>query len=638
MDVWTTLLDAFEAALPASYLALVVLVAVVSQLVAWQLKVPSILVLLLVGFGLGQAGTADQVLGRELLFAGVSLTVGIILFEGGLGLKYSQIRELGTSVRRLCSVTVLLAWVLNAVAAMVVGFDIRIALLFGALLVVTGPTVINPILRQLRPTRRVASLLRWEGIVVDPIGAVLATLVFAAVVSSANQAVIAVVARLAATVALSFGLGIAIGWLLSQLMRRRLIPDFLQGVFFLGIALAAYAFSNMVQSESGLATVTVLGVYLANQPRINLTRVREFKEHLQVLLVGSLFVLLGGRVSLEALAEALPRAIVFLTLLVVVVRPISVYLPLLGTETTMRERTLLAFMAPRGIVAASVASIFALEFHHVVEQSDSHDVGSAGGLADLAAQADQMVPVVFLVIVGTVAIYGLGVGRLAERLGLASATPQGVLFGGAPEWAVQVAGHLNDLDIPARMISRDFSAVRRARMAGIAVEFTYVLSEYAVEEMDIAGLGSFIAALPDDTTNSTASREFAMSFGSANSYHLALTETEDTGSERRQTADHLQGRVCFQPPSTHAELERKVAAGMVVRRTQLTEEFTLADFRDQHGPDAVVMFLYAEGRLTVVTRSTELPETGVTIIALVPARPATKASASKDRQSVDEVE
>ncbi len=637
MDVWTTLLAAFEAALPASYLALVVLVAVVSQLVAWQLKVPSILVLLLVGFGLGQAGTADQVLGRELLFAGVSLTVGIILFEGGLGLKYSQIRELGTSVRRLCSVTVLLAWVLNAAAAMVVGFDVRIALLFGALLVVTGPTVINPILRQLRPTRRVASLLRWEGIVVDPIGAVLATLVFAAVVSSANQAVVAVVARLAATVALSFGLGIAIGWLLSQLMRRRLIPDFLQGVFFLGIALAAYAFSNMVQSESGLATVTVLGVYLANQPRLNLTRVREFKEHLQVLLVGSLFVLLGGRVSFEALVEALPRAIVFLTLLVVVVRPISVYLPLLGTETTMRERTLLAFMAPRGIVAASVASIFALEFHHV-EQSESHDVGSTGGLAELAAQADQMVPVVFLVIVGTVAIYGLGVGRLAERLGLASATPQGVLFGGAPEWAVQVAGHLNELDIPARMISRDFSAVRQARMAGIAVEFTYVLSEYAVEEMDIAGLGKFIAALPDDTTNSTASREFAMSFGSANSYHLALTETEDTGSERRQTADHLQGRVCFQPPSTHAELERKVAAGMVVRRTQLTEEFTLADFRDEHGPDVVVMFLYAEGRLTVVTRSTELPETGVTIIALVPPRPATKASASKDSKSVDKVE
>jgi len=163
---------------PAPYLALVAVLAVLSQLLAWQLRLPSILLLLVTGFGLGRLVDPDAVLGRDVLFGGVTLAVGVILFEGSLSLRLRDVRDLGRPVLRLCTVTVLVAWVLITAAAWLIGFRLELALLVGAVLVVTGPTVIAPILRMLRPTRRVASLLRWEGIVVDPIGAVLAVLVF----------------------------------------------------------------------------------------------------------------------------------------------------------------------------------------------------------------------------------------------------------------------------------------------------------------------------------------------------------------------------------------------------------------------------------------------------------------------------
>ncbi|HET8594779.1 MAG TPA: cation:proton antiporter, partial [Intrasporangium sp.] len=184
-----TTLDALSSIGPAGYLTLVIAVSVVCQWVAWRLGIPSILLLLVVGFGLGQVVRADAVVGHDLLLDGVRVTVGIILFEGSLSLRLKQIQDLRGPVRRLCSLTVLVAWGLITTAAWLLGFDIRVALLLGAILVVTGPTVISPILRSLRPTRRVSSLLRWEGIIVDPIGAILALLVFQAVLSGeASQA------------------------------------------------------------------------------------------------------------------------------------------------------------------------------------------------------------------------------------------------------------------------------------------------------------------------------------------------------------------------------------------------------------------------------------------------------------------
>ncbi len=628
----TSVLDALSQISPAGYVAMVVAVSVLCQWVAWRIRIPSILLLLIGGFGIGQVVNAEQVFGRELLFDVVILTVGIILFEGSLSLRIKQIRDLGRPVWRLCSLTVLLAWGMIAATAWMLGFDPRIALLLGAILVVTGPTVIGPILRHLRPTRRVSSLLRWEGIVVDPIGAVLALLVFQAIVTGdAGHALPVVLAALAKTLVIGFGIGVGLGVLLELVMRRHAIPDFLHGVVFLAAAVAALVVSDTLQPQSGLLTVTVLGIYLGNRPELHLEHVAEFKEHLQVLFVGALFIVLAGLVTPAALVDAAPLALLLLAALVLLVRPVSVLLGLLGTRVRKEERTLLALMAPRGVVAAAVTSIFGLGLQQAAGRLQDRATAATGGtrvdllaraadLEQLAGQAERMVPMVFIVIVCTVAIYGLGAGPLAERLGLASAKPQGVVFAGVNTWVVDTARLLRDLGIPVLVVARNHATLAGARAAGLNTLTANILSEYAVKDMDLAGMGSFIACTPEDEVNATAAREFRRVFGAGRTYQLHRDGyTTGTGHDHRDTAGHLSASYAFVPPLSRAELDRRMLTDLTVRAVRLSQDFTLADFRERYGADSVVLFVQrSAGTVDVADRRTKLPTDSGTLIAMVP--------------------
>lgn len=621
----------FTDGMPATYLAMIIVVSVTCQWLAWLLRVPSILILLVVGFGLGQWVSATDVLDQNLLYAAVSILVGIILFEGSLTLRFSELSGLDQSVRRLCSVAVLVAWPLIALAAWIAGVPGPLAVLIGALLVVTGPTVINPIVRQLRPTRRVSTLLRWEGIVVDPIGAVIATLVFQAVVT-AGEPIDRVILGLLLTVLIGFGLGFPVGWSIGRLLARHAIPDHLQGVVFLGIAVGLFVLSNSIQPESGLLTVTVLGITLANQHDINLNKVREFKEHLQVLFVGSLFVLLAGQISTQQLMTIIPVAAIFVPLLIFVIRPASIFLALWRTDSTKQERTLLAFMAPRGIVAAAVTSIFALEMHHhsklAAKQAEAATdptraerlTAHAHHLEDLAKHADNLVPLVFMVVVVTVAVYGLGVGRLAQHLGLASASSQGVLFVGAKPWIRLTAKRLQEAGVQVQIVSTDFRAVSKARTEGIPAEFTHILSDYALHEMDVAGLGTVVAATGDDELNSTAAREFGHTFGTANCYQLARAEKTSLGSEKRKTGRHLSAQIAFNPPVHTGEMAEKIESGLTVRRTRLSREFTREDFYERYGKNTTILFTIVDGKVKVFTKGVQLPTRSAEVIAILPAR------------------
>ena len=624
-------LHALGAMKPGAYIALVIAISVACQWVAWRLRVPSILLLLIVGFGIGQVVRAENVLGHQILFDGVGILVGVILFEGSMGLRLQQVRGLGRPVRRLTSVTVLIAWALITTSAWLLGFDIRVALLIGAILVVTGPTVINPILRSLRPTRRVASLLRWEAVVVDPIGAVLALLVFQAVTAGeAEAAVTSVITALVKTVVIAVVSAGVVGVTLEALMRRRAIPDFLHGVVFLAAAVGALELSDVLQPQSGLLTVTLLGIYLGNRPKLRLEQVAEFSEHLQVLFVGALFIVLAGRVTPAQLVDVLPTALIFLAALVIVVRPVSVLIGLAGAKVTRRERILLVGMAPRGVVAAAVTSIFALSFGQA-SAALSAQAGKAAGhdrdallarskdLAMLADQAAKMVPLVFVVIVCTVALYGIGVNRLAERLGLASANPQGVLFAGVHSWVVDAAVLLRAMGIPVLIVARNSATLAPARRAGLATVTANILSEFAVKDLDVSGLGYFIACTPEDEVNATAARQFARVFGEANTYQLRR-DGYPTGTEveRRDIARHLSARFAFAPWVSRAEMAERVASGMTVTRVDLAPEFTLDDFYARYGDDAVVMFVMrGAGIVEVVNGNTKMPMDSGALIALV---------------------
>jgi NhaP-type Na+/H+ or K+/H+ antiporter len=557
-----------------------------------------------------------------------------------MSLRIKDVRDLGRPVIRLCTVTVLIAWALITLSALTIGYAVQVALLVGAILVVTGPTVIAPILRQLRPTKRVSSLLRWEGIVVDPIGAMLALLVFQGVLAGGlGDALPTVLLSTLKTLAIGFGVAFALGYALDFLMRRHAIPDFLHGVVFLAAAIGALLVSNALQSESGLLTVTVLGIFLANRRDLHLEHVKEFKEHLQVLFVGVLFIVLAGRVSPQDVWEAAPRALLFLLLLMVVVRPVSVLVGLLGTRVTRQERTLLACMAPRGVVAASITSVFALEFAHASEKfAERADratgpaardyAAQAKTLAALADQAQQMVPLVFIVIVCSVAVYGFGVGRLAERLHLASPSPQGVLFAGVSPWVVQAARLLEDMNVPTLIVAREFADLSRARKAGLRTVTANVLSEYAVEEMDLAGIGSLVACTNDDEHNATATREFARSLGRAHVFQLRRSgqQGRSSSSSRTDAASHLTGRSAFRPALSHREMQQRVDAGLRVKKVRLDRDFTLADFEDRYAGKAVVLFVHRDGQTSVANDETRLPEKNAVLVAMVPDVPTDEAA------------
>ncbi|QWC84632.1 sodium:proton antiporter [Nocardioidaceae bacterium] len=616
----------------AAYIALVLVLAVATQVIAWRLGVPALVLLLIVGFGLGQAVVPDEILGQDLLFGGTMIAVGIILFEGALSLNLREIRDLGAPVIRLCSVVVAIAWVGIALAGMAVGLNVGLAFLLGAILVVTGPTVIGPILRTLRPTKRTSLMLTWEGIIVDPIGAALAVLVFQALVAgSSDSPVLAVASGLGLTLLAAFGVALPVAWLMEVAMRRHVIPDHLEGVTFLSFAVGALMASNAIQSESGLLTVTVMGVYLANRPGLQLEHIREFKENLQVLFIGGLFIVLAGRVTPEQLLGVLPQALALAVLLVLVVRPVSIHLGLLGTNVSKEEVRLLSGMAPRGIVAAAVVSTFAQEFQHYAEErADAAAAApperaeslrqSADRLSTIAGNADELVAIAFIVIVITVALYGLGVGRLARRLGLAADRREGVLFVGSSAWAVQAAQRLNEEGVATLNVARDYTDLAGARRAGVPNVAANILSEYAVRDLDMSGIKSLVAGTGNDETNATSGRQFAQVLGRANVYQLARAEElATTSSSRWVPAEHLSARTAFQPPSTFDELDELIEQGAVVKRTGLSREFTSRDFRDFYGDDAVVMFVVEDGVVTVVDQESELPhDTGALIALVVP--------------------
>jgi NhaP-type Na+/H+ or K+/H+ antiporter len=615
------------------YLAGVPLLGVLAQWLAWRLRVPSILILLAFGILLGQfirldallarVAESDESLGRRLLFPVVALSVAVILFEGGLTLRFHELKEAGRGVLRLVTVGALASWGLTALAAWwLLDFSPQVAALLGAILVVTGPTVVAPILRQIRPQRRIGSMIKWEGIVIDPIGAILAVLVFEVVFAGNAQGGVGhALLLLVWTLAIGGVLGAATAWLLIVVLRRYWLPDYLHGVAFLTVALVVFTISDWLQHESGLVTVTVLGVLLANQKQISIRHVAEFKEHLVVFLISCLFIVLGSRLNPGDLLDLGWGGLAFIAAMILVVRPVSVMLAMLGDKTQLNERVFLSFLAPRGIVAAAVSSVFALEL--------GASLGVEGQSAPLVAQAERLVPVTFLVIVSTVAVYGLFAGRLARWLGLADPNPQGVLFAGADPWVRAVAKLLQEANIQVLLIDTNYSHVADAQMEGLRAHCASILSEFVEEEMDLGGIGRLLAVTTNEEVNALAVRELAHVFGRRNVYQIS---PDKTGAGRRQSVgERLRGRLLFSNGLGTAQFVRQLADGAVLKKTKLSDAFSYADFRRIHGEMAIVLFLIdAKKNLTVCTTDDDpSPQSGDTLLALVPGG----ATAERGRSS-----
>lgn len=593
---------------PLVQLAVIALFGLGMQLIAWHLRLPSILLLLLSGFLLGPVlGLIhpDELLG-EALFPLVSLSVGIILFEGGLTLKFKELPTSGPVVTRLITAGALVTWVVASLGArLILGFDWPMAILTGAILIVTGPTVVGPLLRQIRPKGRTGAILKWEGILIDPVGAVLAVLVFEVIrlggVSSIPGFVLLGLLR-------SLFVGLALGLLgagiLIVLMRRYLIPDYLQNGITLMLVLGFFALGDLLAPEGGLLTVTVMGIALANQPWVSVRKIVEFKENLQVLLIGFLFILLAGRVEIANLTQVGWGVGLFVVLLIVVARPLSVFVSTWRTPLTRSERAFLIWMAPRGIVAASVASVFAFE---LVE------LGVPG--------AELLVPVIFLVIVGTVIFYGLTSGPVARRLGLAEQNPQGALIIGAHPFAQQLAAELKEAGFRSVLVDSNYRNVALSRLHNLEAQYGNALAEEMLDEIDLGGLGRVLALTSNDEVNSLAMLHFPEVFSRSELYQLPTTT-------RNAPTAIMHGRTLFGPQVTHDFLVAEMESGATLKRTRLTSSFTFADYQAHYGERGIPLCLITDNdRLYFFTTDSRLtPKPGQSIVSLIRAEESDGAS------------
>ncbi|MBL4769886.1 MAG: cation:proton antiporter [Planctomycetes bacterium] len=554
---------------------------------------------------------------RDWLHPLISIAVGIILFEGGLSLNVSELRKIGPLVLRLCTVGVAVTWVLaTGLCFYLIELPWTLSILFGAILTVTGPTVVGPLLNHVRPQGRVGSIAKWEGIVADVIGASLAVLVFHTIAHGAQpgeSAITMTLVGLLKTATVGTLAGLLGAFALGLPLRRYWVPDSLHIPLTLGILLAVFVGSDHIQHESGLLAVTLMGFLLANQKGTSIHHIIEFKENLRTLLIAGLFVVLAASVELDALLALGWREYSFVALLILVVRPASVQLSMLGSDAVKAERTFLSFLAPRGVVAAAISALFAAQL------ADPIAMGAA-----VIPEARALVPLSFLVIVGTVAFYGLSASPIARRLGLAKANPQGCLIIGGSPFALALCKSLTELGFDIVMMDTNRESVATARLGGIVAISGSAIAADAEERLPLGGIGRILALTPNDEVNLLAGLHFRELFGRAETYQLPPSGI----SAKHETSGKFHGRYLFDESARFTELERRISDGARITATALTEEFTYEHYLDHNQAGVLPLFrINKEGQLSIFSlESPPSAQAGDRVISLVSSQPEPEPS------------
>lgn len=577
-----------------------------AQWLAWRVKLPAILFLLLAGILLGPVLgvlNPDKLLG-PLLFPVVSLAVAVILFEGSLTLRFHELAGIGHAVRGLVSYGAIVALLLLAVSAhYLAGLRWDIALLFGALTCVTGPTVIVPMLRTLRPNARIANTLRWEGIVIDPLGALFAVLIYEAIVSRHQGHAIGI---FFSTVLIGAAGGGIAAVILAFLLRRQWIPEYLQNFGALAIVLLTFTLSNQLAHDSGLLAVTLMGIALGNMRDVHIDDILDFKEHLTVLLVSSLFILLAARLTWPLPAGMCWAGLAIFVVAQCVVRPISVLISSIGSGLSWRERALISWVAPRGIVAASVSALFALRLSRL---------GITG--------SEALVPLVFILIIGTVVLQSATARPLAKWLKVAEPEPRGVLIFGSDAVARAIGKALHDASFRTLLADDDWDGIRRARMEGLATFYGNPVSAHADRHLDLTGMGHMFGLSTHRDRNSLACLHYQREFGRDKVYRLRNLAPEENG-QRTALNDRLVVPALFESAMTHARFAEMLTRGWRIKSTGLTATFDWPHFIEQYGSPSLLLFGVDEKTtLRVATEKRQLdPRPGWTVVALVPPEPS----------------
>lgn len=589
---------------PLLSLVTVGLLSIGCQYFAYKIRLPAILPLLIVGIVIGPVFgvlNADDLFG-DLLFPVVSLSVAIILFEGSLTLRFNDIAGHGNMVRNLCSIGVLVTWLVAATAAHYrLDLTWQLSFLFGALVTVTGPTVIVPMLRTVRPKTNLANILRWEGIIIDPIGALLAVLVFEFIVASQETAITHTLIAFGKTIGIGSVLGLASGYLLGISIRKELIPHYLLNTAVLTIILGVFAASNYVAHESGLLAVTITGMVLANMKDVDVEDILEFKETLSVLLISGLFILLATRLNLQSVIDVGWGSIIVLAAIMFVARPLAVLASSVGTGLKLNELALLSWIAPRGIVAAAVSALFSLKLE---------DIGYEG--------AGIVVPIVFMVIIATVVVQSLTSRTVASLLGVRAPAPTGYLLFGSSKFNRLLACEMINQKLDVTIADTNWDAISEARMAHIPVYFGNPMSDHAARHLDIATFGTVLIMSPYKQLNPLIAYHFEYTLGKDKVW--SLTNNEQSARPSHQVSEQYAKKLTlFDEGVTYGYLASAIARGATVKTTRLTEEFTYKQYEQQYGLRATPLIaINSEGKsFTFVNGNSLEPKANWRVISLI---------------------
>ena len=585
-------------------IALILFLGIGAQWLAWRLGVPSILFLVTVGFVAGPLLgiiQPDQILG-DLLFPVVSISVAILVFEGALNLRFNDLRKTGAVVRNLLSIGILATWFICSLAAhILLELELTFALLIGAVLTVTGPTVINPLLRSLRVSPKLSTILRWEGIIIDPIGAILAVLVYESFFHSVTGPVLGSTLWIIVKVVLVGSLtGFLAAWILLQLLHYEIIPEFLQNPSTLMILITTFTLTNEIQQEAGLLTATVMGLDMANQKRVAINKITEFKETLQILLIASLFVLLSARSDIEVLTNIDMRIVYFVLAVIFVARPVSVFLSAIGTKLNWRELVFLSTIAPRGIVAAAVSSLLALE----LSQAGYH-------------QSDFLVSIIFIVIVVTGITSTAFSKPLAYFLGLHVDEPRGLLFLGAHTWACELAKVLKECDIPVQLVDTNPQNAYLARMDKLHVHYLNILEEGALLRIDMSQVGALLTFTSNDEVNSLAALSFQEVLGKKNIYQLQAYPLDAKENQKVSAHKNLRGKQLFSEELSYTQITDFYLKGWRFHATRITDDFSYRNLMRYYSNNIYPLMIIGDGAVQIYdVQNRPVPQAGQHLISL----------------------
>ena len=598
----------------ALVIALIGVLGIGAQWIAWRTGWPAIVLMLAAGFLAGPIfGIIDpeETFG-ELLEPLVAIGVALILFEGGLSLDFRELNKYREGVWRLVILGVPLGWLFGSLAAYyIAGLVWPVAILFGGILVVTGPTVVIPLLRQSSIQQRPAAILKWESIVNDPFGALCAVIAYEYFRRSADGLTgIEIVPPLLIAAAVTGVIGYAAAWIIAWSFPRGLVPEYLKVPILLVAVIGVFVLCNMIEHEAGLLAVTVMGVALANMHVASLRSIHPFKQNIAVLLVSGIFILLSAGLDLDELRRFEWQFGLFLLALLFLVRPATILFSLAFSKVPWNERLFLAWIAPRGIVLVAISSLFALRLA---------DMGYADGTI--------LIGLSFAVVVSTIVAHGFTVNLVAKWLNVRGASRPGLLIVGATPWTIALAKQMHDLEAPVTVVDANWARLKPARSAGIPTYHGEILNEATEHNLDLTPYQVLVAATDNEAYNALVCSEFAPEIGTDRVYQLGGPGNDE---DHRALPSSLRGRALFASGLGVADVHQRQMEGWVFRRTKLSDQFNLDDAKESL-PEAANMLLLVRpsGEMRFFTHaSAPEPQPGDMVVSFSPPRQKTPEEAA----------